>query len=131
MFRTRLRELRENAGYKSQQAFADAFGVAQSTVGGWEAGKREPNYATTLKLANFFHVSVDYLLGQTDQKDLASTQTPTPTTGPSSSRENLQAAFWGGEKDLSQEDLDDMWNDVERFAAFLAEKKKQEKKEDG
>lgn len=131
MFRTRLRELRENAGYKSQQAFADAFGVAQSTVGGWEAGKREPNYATTLKLANFFHVSVDYLLGQTDQKDMASTQTPTPTTGPSSSRENLQAAFWGGEKDLSQEDLDDMWNDVERFAAFLAEKKRQGKKDDG
>ena len=129
MFRTRLRELRENAGYKSQQAFADAFGVAQSTVGGWEAGKREPNYATTHKLANFFHVSVDYLLGQTDQKDMASTQTPTPTTGPSSSRENLQAAFWGGEKDLSQEDLDDMWNDVERFAAFLAEKKRQEKKD--
>lgn len=129
MFRTRLRELRENAGYKSQQAFADAFGVAQSTVGGWEAGKREPNYATTLKLANFFHVSVDYLLGQTDQKDMASTQTPTPTTGPSSSRENLQAAFWGGEKDLSQEDLDDMWNDVERFAAYLAEKKRQEKKD--
>ena len=129
MFRPRLRELRENAGYKSQQAFADAFGVAQSTVGGWEAGKREPNYATTLKLANFFHVSVDYLLGQTDQKDMASTQTPTPTTGPSSSRENLQAAFWGGEKDLSQEDLDDMWNDVERFAAFLAEKKRQEKKD--
>ena len=129
MFRTRLRELRENAGYKSQQAFADAFGVAQSTVGGWEAGKREPNYATTLKLANFFHVSVDYLLGQTDQKDMASTQTPTPTTGPSSSRENLQAAFWGGEKDLSQEDLDEMWNDVERFAAFLAEKKRQEKKD--
>lgn len=121
MFRTRLRELRENAGYKSQQAFADAFGVAQSTVGGWEAGKREPNYATTLKLANFFHVSVDYLLGQTDQKNIASNQMPTPATGPSSSRENLQAAFWGGEKDLSQEDLDDMWNDVERFAAFLAE----------
>lgn len=129
MFRTRLRELRENAGYKSQQAFADAFGVAQSTVGGWEAGKREPNYATTLKLANFFHVSVDYLLGQTDRKDISPTQTPTPSTGPSSSRENLQAAFWGGEKDLSQEDLDDMWNDVERFAAFLAEKKRQEKKD--
>ena len=131
MFRTRLRELRENAGYKSQQAFADAFGVAQSTVGGWEAGKREPNYATTLKLANFFHVSVDYLLGQTDQKNITSTQTPAPETESFSSKENLQAAFWGGEKDLSQEDLDDMWNDVERFAAFLVEKKKQEKKEDG
>lgn len=63
MFRTRLRELREAAGYRSQQAFADAFGVAQSTVGNWEAGKREPNYETTLKLAKFFHVTLDYLLG--------------------------------------------------------------------
>ena len=42
----------------------------------------------------------------------------------------IKAAFWGGEKDLSQEDLEDMWNDVERFAAFLAEKKRQEKGHD-
>ena len=129
MFRTRLRELRENAGYKSQQSFADAFGVAQSTVGGWEAGKREPNYATTLRLADFFHVSVDYLLGQTDQKGSSPSQNTASVSTSTASREHIQAAFWGGEKDLSQEDLDDMWNDVERFAAFLAEKKKQEKKD--
>lgn len=66
MFRTRLRELREAAGYRSQQAFANAFGVAQSTVGNWEAGKREPNYETTLRLARFFHVSLDYLLGKSN-----------------------------------------------------------------
>lgn len=65
-FRTRIRELRENYGYKSQQSFADSFGVAQSTVGGWESGKREPNYETTLRLAQFFGVSVDYLLGRDD-----------------------------------------------------------------
>ena len=53
MFQIRLRELREAAGYKSQQSFADAFGVAQSTVGNWEAGKREPNYETTKRLARF------------------------------------------------------------------------------
>ena len=62
MFRVRLRELREAAGFKSQQAFADAFGVAQSTVGNWEAGKREPNFETAIKLAQFFGVSVDSLL---------------------------------------------------------------------
>lgn len=66
MFRIRIRELREAAGYKTQQAFADAFGVAQSTIGNWEAGKREPNYETTKKLALFFNVTVDYLLGLTD-----------------------------------------------------------------
>jgi len=63
VFQTRIKELREKAGYKSQQSFADAFGVAQSTVGGWEAGKREPNYETTIKLSQFFGVPVDYLLG--------------------------------------------------------------------
>ena len=63
MFQTRLKELREAAGYKSQQSFADAFGVAQSTVGNWEAGKREPNYETTIRLAQFFKVPVGYLLG--------------------------------------------------------------------
>lgn len=62
MFQTKLRELREAAGYSSQQSFADAFGVAQSTVGGWEAGKREPNYATTIRLARFFGVTIDTLL---------------------------------------------------------------------
>lgn len=71
IFRFRIRELRESAGYKSQQSFADAFGIAQSTVGGWESGKREPNYDTTIRLADFFHVSVDYLLGRTDQKSMA------------------------------------------------------------
>lgn len=76
MFRTRLRQLREDAGYKSQQAFADAFGVAQSTVGNWEAGKREPNYETTIRLAKFLHTNVDYLLGFTEQEEK-----PTPEDG--------------------------------------------------
>ena len=67
MFRLRLRELRERAGFSSQQSFADAFGVAQSTVGGWESGKREPNYETTKRLATFFHVTIDYLLGIVDE----------------------------------------------------------------
>lgn len=76
MFRTRIRELRELSGFSSQQSFADAFGVAQSTVGNWEAGKREPNYETTMKLADFFQVSVDYLLGRDDMKQTIRTHEP-------------------------------------------------------
>lgn len=77
MFQTRLRELRESAGYKSQQSFADAFGVAQSTVGNWEAGKREPNYETTMRLARFFGVSIDSLLGLDEKIE----PTPAPEDG--------------------------------------------------
>lgn len=64
MFRLRLKELREKAGY-SQYTFADAFGVAQSTVGSWEAGKREPNLDTIQRIADFYDVTVDYLIGHT------------------------------------------------------------------
>lgn len=69
MFQQKLKELREKNGYKSQAAFAIAFGVAQSTVGGWESGKREPNYETTKKLAQFFNVPIDYLIGDSDLAD--------------------------------------------------------------
>lgn len=69
MFRIRLKELREAKGM-SQYAFAKDFGVAQSTVGGWESGKREPNYATTQRLADYFDVSIDYLLGRDEMPKL-------------------------------------------------------------
>ena len=66
MFQIRLKELRENLGY-SQYTFAKAFGISQSAVASWESGNKEPrNYATTKRLADFFGVSVDYLLGLTD-----------------------------------------------------------------
>ena len=63
MFRIILKKLREEKNM-SQYAFAEAFGVAQSTVGNWESGKREPNFETMQKIANYFGVSVDYLLGR-------------------------------------------------------------------
>lgn len=62
MLSERLRALREQAGI-SQCAFARAFGVAQSTVAGWESGAREPNLATLQRLAAYFGVTADYLLG--------------------------------------------------------------------
>lgn len=75
MFRIRLKVLREEAGY-SQYSFAAAFGCAQSTVGSWEAGRREPSIDTILKLADFFHVTTDYLLGRTDERKVYITENP-------------------------------------------------------
>ncbi len=53
MFEKRLRALREEQGFQSQQALANALGVAQSTVANWECGRREPNYETTKRLEEF------------------------------------------------------------------------------
>lgn len=63
MFRVELKKYRENAGL-SQCKLAEKIGVSQATVGMWESGKREPNFATLCKLADFFGVTVDALLGR-------------------------------------------------------------------
>ena len=45
------------------------IGISQSTVGNWEAGSREPNFKTMERIADFFGVSVDYLLGRETATD--------------------------------------------------------------
>ena len=55
MFQIRLKKLREDMGI-SQYEFARRLEVAQSTVGGWESGKREPNFTTMQTIADFFNV---------------------------------------------------------------------------
>ena len=64
MIRIRLKELRE-AKHISQAQLAKAVGVGQSTVGMWESGKSVPEYKTLIKVADYFHVTVDYLTGKT------------------------------------------------------------------
>ena len=70
-----LRELRKNRRL-SQSEFARQFGVAQNTVSNWENGNRLLDTDTANKIADFFGVSVDYLLGRE----------PTPEGAPAPSR---------------------------------------------
>lgn len=60
-FAKRLKELRKEAGI-TQIEFARKFNIANGTVGNWESGNRQPDYATVQKIADFFKVSVDYLV---------------------------------------------------------------------
>lgn len=47
----------------SQQKLADEIGVSQKAIDFWEKGINEPKASYVLKLANYFGVSCDYLLG--------------------------------------------------------------------
>lgn len=64
-FGERLRSLREKKRI-TQKELAKLFKIAESTVSMYERGEREPNFEIVNKLANFFGVSIDYLLGRTD-----------------------------------------------------------------
>ena len=60
---SKLKDLRKSRKL-TQSQFADMMGVSQATVTFWENGKREPDLATVVKLADFYDVSTDYLLGR-------------------------------------------------------------------
>ena len=61
-FQTRLKELRLENNL-SQQKLAEQIGVTQKAIDFWEKGINEPKVSYVIKLAIFFGVSADYLLG--------------------------------------------------------------------
>ena len=65
----RIKELRKKQKI-TQEKMSKKIGVARSTLSMYEIEKSEPDNATLLKLADFFGVSVDYLLGrETSEED--------------------------------------------------------------
>ncbi len=60
-----LKKIRKSKGI-TQQKLASDFNVAIGTISMWESDKRDPDSYTIAKLAKYFGVSVDYLLGIDD-----------------------------------------------------------------
>ena len=64
-FPARFKQLRKESGL-TQQDIANVVFVDKTTVSKWELGANYPNQNVQTALADFFKVSVDYLLGRTD-----------------------------------------------------------------
>ena len=61
-FKDNLKELRteKNVG---QVELAKEIGVSKGIISLWENGLREPNLFSLIKLAKYFHISIDELVG--------------------------------------------------------------------
>ena len=64
----RLKKLRTERGLL-QSDVAEFLNIKTNSYSQWETGKREPDYSSLLKLADYFQVSVDYLLGRSDDPE--------------------------------------------------------------
>lgn len=64
----RIKELREKRGYL-QRNIADYLGCTQQTYSRYETGEVEPTVLVLAALAEFYKVSVDYIMGLTDKPD--------------------------------------------------------------
>ncbi len=62
----RLKTIREKRGV-SQLKLAMDLGLTQNSVSRYESGAREADYKTLVALADYFNVSIDYLLERTDK----------------------------------------------------------------
>ncbi len=60
-FSDKLYELRTSNGI-SQKDLANGLGVAQSSINYWEKGQRDPSITVVKKIADYFGVSLDYLI---------------------------------------------------------------------
>lgn len=61
----RLKELRKSKRI-TQQRLAIELNLIQNTISRYESGERQADYQTLIALADYFNVSIDYLLERTD-----------------------------------------------------------------
>ena len=68
MNKIRIKELREKKNI-TQLKLAVDLNLNQNTLSRYETGEREPSYDVLIKIADYFNVSIDYLLCLTDKLD--------------------------------------------------------------
>ena len=64
-YKNRIRDLREDRDLR-QTDVSKATGIDQKTLSNYETGKTSPDSYALIRLADFFGVSIDYLVGRTE-----------------------------------------------------------------
>ncbi len=111
MFFERFQALCDERSVSVYRACTD-IGLNRSAVAKWKSGGL-PNGTTAKKLADYFGVTTDYLLGTSDDR------IPWPDVRPVSD-EDIKFALFGGEGEIT----DAMYDEVKRFAAFVRERER-------
>ena len=114
-----IRYLRKKQGW-GQEELAEKLGYkSYTTIQKWESGVSEPPLKTVHVLAEMFGVDIADLTNT----DLEFAKAPTDVGEREMSDAELKFALWGDCEDVSDEDL----ADVRRYAAFVRERKKDQK----
>ena len=115
----RLKLLRKERGLL-QKDVAEHLNVAVSTYSYWENGKFEPDQESLSKLADFFGVSADYLLGRNEKSSHAEQE----SVKIPDALKPYQFAFFEGMDGLSEESV----KDILKYVDYVKSKENQEKK---
>jgi transcriptional regulator with XRE-family HTH domain len=87
-FSERLKELRKEARL-TQDELAKVFFLNKSSISRYEKNKQIPEMETLQKIAGYFNVSIDYLLGNHDLKNYNEQPSVKPDSQPSTTNDSL------------------------------------------
>lgn len=107
MIKKRIDELLENN--MIQHDLAVKLNKADSTIGLWEQGRRELDYETLTELSNLFDVSIDYILGRTNNK----------STFPNPDIDDFAFALYDETKELTDEQKQDIMDMVKKMKEIM------------
>lgn len=127
----RLKELRNNKGL-SQKELTDRLKLNRSTYARYETSTTQPDFETLKKLADFYDVSVDYILGRTDNPSPVNSNNFEPLLEIKKIAKELgieNLSFYDLEewKNFTKEDIEDIKKHFE-YIAYRARKRKEEGK---
>ena len=109
MFFNRFKALCDDKNISVYRACTD-IGLNRSAVAKWKNGGK-PNGSTAARLADYFGVTTDYLLCQSEEKMPA--ESPRVITD-----EEIKFALFGGDGEIT----DAMFDEVKQFAAFVKQR---------
>ena len=113
----RLKELR---GKDSQQKIAEKFGITQRTYSNYESGKSQIPDDLKIVFAEYFGVTVDYLLGREEKSPPAQQE----SLNIPDALKPYQFAFYEGIDGLSEESI----KDILKYVDYVKSKENKEKK---
>ena len=115
MFYDLFKSLCDAKGVSVSRACLD-MGLSRSIAAKWKNTKTNPSAEVLPKIANYFHVSTDYLLGKEDTKKAPAKQEPND--------DDIKFALFGGSGEIT----DEMYEEVKAFAKFVKQREKEKKK---
>lgn len=101
-FSERLKKLRKDAGL-TQVDVAEKLGISQPAYASWERGIKKPTQENLVKLSKILYVSVDYLLGNTENKQTSDIS------------ENIEFLFQLNSQGLTEKQKESFRNDLIKF----------------
>lgn len=129
-FSDRIKLLRKELNL-TQEELANKINKTRSTIAGYETERKQPDYETLKVIADFFDVSIDYLLGRTDSRRSETKQNlPIEFTTPEEAikfvlEQNVIMGFGGFDiEKMSDEEVVEFANELLRQLKLLSYKYK-------